>query len=188
MRLFSSIMELGGLGGMKDAESQDAVEELAKSVAEQLDAGIPKQEIINRLSQAGLDPLEAQQLVEYVDGMQYEAKRQAGTKDLIWGVILILVGAAITWGTWAAAEAGGSYWVMWGLIAYGMFRIIRGLYRKVTSTTDAATRLRWVLGGIVLVGGIVWGGVAITNMVTPPRIDPAQRILCRLRRLLEVGR
>ncbi len=157
---------------MKDAESQDAVEELAKSVAEQLDAGIPKQEIINRLSQAGLDPLEAQQLVEYVDGMQYEAKRQAGTKDLIWGVILILVGAAITWGTWAAAEAGGSYWVMWGLIAYGMFRIIRGLYRKVTSTTDAATRLRWVLGGIVLVGGIVWGGVAITNMVTSPGLTP----------------
>jgi len=157
---------------MKDDESQDALEKLAQSVAEQLNAGIPKDDIVNGLSQGGLHPLEARQFVEYVDSMRYEAKSHAGTKDLIWGVILILIGAAITWGTWAAAEAGGSYWVMWGLAAYGMFRIIRGLYRKVTSTTDAGKRRGWVLGGIILIGGIVGGGVGVANMMTAPQLTP----------------
>ncbi len=158
---------------MKDGESQDASEKLAQSVAEQLDADIPKDDIVKGLSQGGLSPLEARQFVEYVDIMRYEAKRQAGTKDLLWGVGLTLVAAAITWGTWAAAEAGGTYWFMWGLVAYGMFRIIRGIYRKVTTATDAGGRLWWVFGGVILIGGIVGGGVATANMMTTaPQLTP----------------
>lgn len=157
---------------MEDNEAQDAVEELVKSVAEQLNAGTPKQDIINRLLGEGMNSVEAELFVNHINSLRYEARKQAGTKDLMWGVILILVGAAITWGTWSAAEAGGSYWIIWGLMAYGMFRIIRGLYRKVTDTTDAGTRLRWVLGGIILIGGIVGGGVATTNMMTPSELTP----------------
>lgn len=157
---------------MEDEESQNAVDELVKSVAEQLDAGIPKKDIINRLSEAGLGSFEAEEFVNRVDSLRYEGRKQAGTKDLGCGFLLLLVGVAITLGTWAATEAGGSYWVMWGAMAFGVFYILRGLYRKVTSTTDAGTRLRWVLGSIILIGGFVGGGVAITNMMTPSQITP----------------
>lgn len=157
---------------MENEESQNAADELVKSVAEQLDAGIPRKDIINRLSEAGLGSFEAEEFVNRVDSLRYETRKQAGTKDLGCGFLLLLVGVAITLGTWAAAAPGGGYWVMWGAMAFGMFYILRGLYRKVTSTTDAGTRLRWVLGGIILIGGVVGGGVAITSMMTPPELTP----------------
>lgn len=100
-----------------------------------------------------------------------EARKKASTKDLVIGFLLLIVGVAITLGTWAAAKAGGSYWAMWGAMVVGMFYILRGLYRKVTSTTDSGTRLRWVLGSIILIGGFVGGGVAITNMMNPPELS-----------------
>ena len=42
----------------------------------------------------------------------YQACSRAGTKDLIWGFIVLGIGAGITLGTWAATEPGGSYWIM----------------------------------------------------------------------------
>lgn len=157
---------------MAEDESQQAIEELAKSVAEQLDAGIPKEDIIKGLSDAGLGQLEAEQFVNNVDMLRHEARKQAGTKDIGCGFLLLIVGAAITLGTWAAAEGGGAYWVMWGAMVFGAFYILRGLYRKVANATDAGARLRWVLGGIILIGGIVGGGMAIGNVVNPTELAP----------------
>jgi len=161
---------------MGDDESQKAIEKLAQYVAEQLNAGTPRHEIIKGLKDIGFKESEAEQLVNHIESLRHEARKeaykQAGTKDLGCGLLLLIVGTAITLGTWAAAAPGGGYWVMWGAMAVGMFYILRGLYRKVTSTTDAGTRLRWVLGGIILIGGMVGGGVAITNMMNPPALTP----------------
>lgn len=157
---------------MEDYESQKDIDELVKSVAEQLDAGIPRQDIINGLSDAGLGSVEVEQFVSNIESLRYEARKQAGTKDLGCGFGLLLVGAGITFATWAFAEAGGSYWVMWGAMAFGMFYMLRGLYRKVTSTTDAGIRLRWIFGGIILIGGIVGGGIAINNVMTSSEMTP----------------
>lgn len=155
---------------MEDDESQKALEELVKSVAEQLDAGIPKEDIIKGLSDTGLGSFEAEQFVNNIDALRHEERKKAGTKDLGCGFLLLIVGAAITLGTWAATEAGGGYWVMWGAMAFGAFYILRGLYRKITTETDAGTRLMWILGSIILIGGMVGGGVAITNMMNPPEV------------------
>jgi hypothetical protein len=159
---------------MGDDESQKAIEELARFVAEQLNAGTPRHEIIKGLTDAGLKQSEAEQLVNHIESLRggalNEARKQAGTKDLLWGFLFLIGGAAITLGTWAATKEGGSYWVMWGAMVFGAFYILRGLYRKVTSTTDAGTRLRWVLGSIILIGGMVGGGVAITNVMNPPQL------------------
>lgn len=162
---------------MQDKEAQQAVEELVKLVASQLDAGIPREYIMEKLSETGLDPREAQQLIEYVESLrhkayEYEAHQQAGSKDLMWGFLLLLGGAGITFGTWAAAGPGGSYWVMWGVMVFGAFYILRGLYRKVTSATNAGERLGWVLGGVILIGGILGGGMAVGNIMNPPELTP----------------
>jgi len=157
---------------MADNESQKDIDELVKSVAKQLDAGIPRQAIISGLLDAGLGSVEAGQFISNIESLRYGARKQAGTKDLGCGLLLLVVGVAITLGTWAAAAPGESYWVMWGAMAVGMFYILRGLYRKVTSTNDAGTRLGWVLGGVILIAGMVGGGIAINNMVNPPQITP----------------
>ena len=157
---------------MTEEESQQAIDELIKSVAEQLDAGIPKQDIVKGLTDGGLSQFEAEQFVNNIDVLHHEARKQAGTKDLGCGLLLLLVGAAITFGTWAVAEGGGSYWVMWGAMVFGAFYILRGFYRKIANATDAGVRLGWVLGGMILIGGLVGGGVAITNMMNPPELTP----------------
>jgi len=116
---------------MEDAESQRAIEELAQHVAEQLNAGTPRHEIINGLLDTGLDKSQAEQFVNNIESLRDEAlseeQKKAGTKDLGCGLLLLIVGTAITLATWAAAEAGGTYWVMWGAMAFGAFYILRGL-------------------------------------------------------------
>ena len=82
---------------------------------------------------------------------------RAGTKDLIWGFIVLGIGAGITLGSWSAATAGGSYWVMWGLIGSGLFGVIRGLYRKVKSGDILGVKGRWVAASIVILGGMAGG-------------------------------
>jgi hypothetical protein len=89
----------------------------------------------------------------------------------MWGFIWLVMGGLITLATYAAAEPGGSFWVMWGLMALGAFYILRGLYRKITSNT-AKRSLAWVLVSILLVGAIVGGTMAITNTMTPSTLTP----------------
>ena len=43
------------------------------------------------------------------------------------GIILIIVGLALTGITYALAEPGGSYYIFWGLPIYGFYRLIKGL-------------------------------------------------------------
>lgn len=170
---------------MKGDKSQDAVEQRAKFVAEQLDAGIPKDEVKRRLSDSGLRPFEAQQLVEDVarrsheasaespryqapvESLRREVHRESGLKDLGYGFLLLLVGGVVTLVTWALAEPGGSYWVMWGAMIFGGFYLLRGFYREVTNAGDTSARLKWLLAGIIIIGGVVGGGVAIADKMTP---------------------
>jgi hypothetical protein len=110
------------------------------------------------------------------DALNQEARKRAGTKDLGCGFLFLVGGAVITLVTWTAAKPGGSFWVMWGAMAIGAFYLIRGLYRKITSNTDLGVRLGWVLGSIILVGGIVGGAVAITNRMTPSALTPPSNL------------
>lgn len=114
-----------------------------------------------------LSPYEA----KVMEALYREARNQAGGKDLMWGFILLVVGGLITLGTYAAAESGGSFWIMWGLMALGAFYILRGLYRKITSNT-AQRSLAWVLASMLLVGVIVGGTMAITNTMTSSTLTP----------------
>jgi hypothetical protein len=164
-------------GEPKAADSVTSAESLAqvkRHVAEQLDAGTPRHELIKGLSDAGLDRAEAEQLVDNIERLRKEAlnqaRKQAGTKDLGLGLLLLIVGIAITLGTWAAADEGGSYWIMWGAMVAGAFYILRGFYRKIATATEGTTRIMWVLCGVVLIGGMVGAGVAIGDMVSSPKI------------------
>jgi hypothetical protein len=147
-------------------KSQQDPRPLIRFIAKQLEAGEPEQRIVDKLSDGGLDRLEAEQIVSNIQLLRREARKEAGTRDIGCGLLLFFVGVVITLVTWAAtAEEGGYYFIMWGAMAFGMFYVLRGLYRKVTTASHAEARLRWVLGAIVLVGGIVGGSVAIANAI-----------------------
>jgi len=105
-----------------------------------------------------------------------QALSRAGTKDLIWGFIVLGIGAGITLGTWVAASPGSSYWVMWGLIGSGLFGVFRGLYRKVKSGSVLGTRGKWIIASISVISCLTLGGIfayqymygAPEYILTPP--------------------
>jgi hypothetical protein len=65
-------------------------------------------------------------------GVVAEVIRSQGRKDLIVGSVWLLIGTAVTVGTYAAARSGGSYTVAYGAVIIGLYRIVRGLQRMQT--------------------------------------------------------
>lgn len=56
-----------------------------------------------------------------------QVKRSA-KKEMIGGLIACVVGIAITWGSYALASGGGTYFVTWGPILFGAIYFFKGLY------------------------------------------------------------
>lgn len=69
--------------------------------------------------------------------------REAGKKQLIIGLVIAGVGLAISVGSYAAASSGGgrSYFLMWGLVIFGLIRAFRGfsMMKAAGSTSNTAT-------------------------------------------------
>jgi len=51
--------------------------------------------------------------------------------DIKWGLIWLIGCGLITLGTYEAAANGGSYFIMWGAMVYGGYRILKGLVGSV---------------------------------------------------------
>lgn len=47
------------------------------------------------------------------------------------GVIWFIVGLVITGGGWLFASEGGTYYVLWGAMIYGIYKLIRGFWYKM---------------------------------------------------------
>jgi len=72
--------------------------------------------------------------VHYNDSSQTDHDSEYGTTsneggngEIIAGIIILIIGAALTWITYEAASAGGTYYVFWGLIIYGGYKILKGI-------------------------------------------------------------
>lgn len=51
----------------------------------------------------------------------------SGNGDIAVGVIVLIIGAALTWITYESASEGGTYFVFWGLMIYGGYKILKGI-------------------------------------------------------------
>ena len=54
--------------------------------------------------------------------------QQVAKAEIVKGLLWLIGGAIVTGITYSAVEPGGSYYVFWGAMAYGAFRVLRGLY------------------------------------------------------------
>lgn len=59
-----------------------------------------------------------------------EAKLLADS-EMKQGVIWFIVGIVITGGTYLFASDGGTYYIFWGAMLYGVYRLIRGFWYKL---------------------------------------------------------
>ncbi len=57
-----------------------------------------------------------------------QAAQAAAKREMLMGVLWLGGGGIVTLITYSAASSGGAYAVFWGAIAYGGFRLLRGIY------------------------------------------------------------
>lgn len=59
-----------------------------------------------------------------------EAKTLADS-EMKQGIIWFILALAITFGGYLLASGGGTYYIFWGAMIYGIYRLIRGFYYKL---------------------------------------------------------
>jgi len=56
------------------------------------------------------------------------AENPEARHEIFIGFVWVVIGVVITWGSYSLASDGGTYFVFWGLIVYGVYKIIKGAY------------------------------------------------------------
>lgn len=59
---------------------------------------------------------------------EIRAARETAIAEMVKGLIWMTAGGLITGVTYLSADTGGSYFVFWGAMAYGAFRVLRASY------------------------------------------------------------
>ena len=98
-------------------------------------SGLTKEQIVTAMEESGYDRRNAASWVSSVsfqmEGQDKGEYREFPTPDFLIGLPCILIGAAISYGTYASAGPGETYVIWWGIIAYGGFRVLRGIGRAI---------------------------------------------------------
>ncbi|MBS1121586.1 MAG: hypothetical protein H6Q90_3814 [Deltaproteobacteria bacterium] len=69
-------------------------------------------------------------MMEHLADVQRREARSRGTTDIVFGIILLIVGIGITAATYGgASRQGGTYIVAYGPIVVGVIKLVRGLVR-----------------------------------------------------------
>ena len=90
-------------------------EELTKSVEEQLKAGMSERDILNRLSEAGLEPIDARLLYIKVNTLLQEAgietpRQTRRNRYILFSFLACLVFAMIAFAYWQIHVKGVPWW------------------------------------------------------------------------------
>ena len=135
--------ELGGgfVSGASASKEQNATEQLAQYVAQNLAKGKDKGAVTKELVKLGWPKETAAQ---FVDNIEEELKRRAEEykrtpegrqtmaaqykRHMLYGILWAAGGTAVTIGTYEAASEGGWYIVAWGAIIFGVIEFFRGLF------------------------------------------------------------
>lgn len=127
---------------MLDYETQLEVEQdshrtasVTQFIEDEFRSGQTKEQIVTAMVDSGWDRRRAASWVSSVvwqmEGHAGHQYREFPAWDFLIGLPCILIGAAISYGTYASAGLGETYVVWWGIIAYGGFRVLRGIVRLV---------------------------------------------------------
>ena len=135
--------EFGGgfVSGALASEEQNATEQLAQYVAQNLGEGKDKGGTTKELVKLGWPKETAAQ---FVDNIEEELKRRAEEykrtpagrqamaaqykRHMLYGILWAAGGTAVTIATYEAASEGGWFIVAWGAIIFGIIDFFRGLF------------------------------------------------------------
>ena len=98
-----------------------------------LDDETPNDEVKTRLSTLGASPqtvglaLKAAQSLLILKADEERQRKEKGRSQLIWGLIILSLGLAVTWASISAAGPGGTYIITTGAIVVGGWKLLQGL-------------------------------------------------------------
>lgn len=78
------------------------------------------------VGEGSVDRYFAEQKTTFIE----DAKRLA-TGEMKLGIIWFTIALAITFGGYLFASDGGTYYVFWGAMIYGVYRLIKGIWYKL---------------------------------------------------------
>jgi hypothetical protein len=119
-------------------EEQKAIDKLTKAVASDLASGKKKQTIVKTLVKSGWSEDTANQYVDNVErairdyrespeGRKVMADKYA--RHMLYGILWAVGGGAVTIVTFSlASEQGGTYFIAWGAILFGIIDFFKGLF------------------------------------------------------------
>ena len=96
-----------------------AMENITESVAMGLEGGVSREEMVDRLVDAGAEPEAAAAFVVTVDAERRKAHKRNARGSVLFGLVLVAVGIGITVITYSMAGPGGTYVVTWGVSCGG---------------------------------------------------------------------
>lgn len=78
------------------------------------------------VKEGSVDRYFAEQKTNFIE----EAKRLADG-EMKQGIVWFVIAVVITFGSYLFASEGGTYYVFWGAMIYGIYRLIRGFWYKL---------------------------------------------------------
>lgn len=95
--------------------------------------GQTKDQIVTAMVESGW---ERKQAASWVSSVAWQMEGQVGQQyrefpvwDFLIGFVALGIGGAITLGTYTSAGPGETYWIVWGPMIYGGYRVLRGIVR-----------------------------------------------------------
>ncbi len=110
---------------------EQAEEDVYGAAAEQMREGVAPSDILQTLTERGLDADAAATVVGDLEQARAMARKESARKNMLHGALWCIGGVAVTVLTYqAAAPAGGRYVVAWGAIVFGGIQFLRGLMQS----------------------------------------------------------
>ncbi len=108
---------------------EQVAEDASDHAAEPMLLGAARTEILEKLTERGLDADSASNLVDRLKQTQAQARKLAVKNHMFYGALWCIGGIAVTMYTYQVASnaGGGPYIIAWGAILYGGFQFLRGL-------------------------------------------------------------
>ena len=116
-------------------EDELVAQQQTEEVAKELSRGVNRDQIIKQLVMRGWHGSDAVEMVNRVEREIAEYRQSAEgrqvlaaayKKHMIYGALWFAGGTVVTVFTFATAKPGGSYWVAWGAMLFGLIDFFRG--------------------------------------------------------------
>ncbi len=103
---------------------------------------VPLHKILAQVQEHGVERSAAIELIAGLSDAHQDAKQDLAVKKILFGAIGFTLGAILTLAGYDAAQQGGGKFVFfWGLIAYGAFKIIAGMWGLMEAKSSKASTM-----------------------------------------------